>query len=311
MKKICFTVLLLFAFTAPGYAEICGVGYYIAADGTCAECDIGTYNDVPDATECKQCPEDTTQYQDSCDISYGEENCIIGYNSPFDRIERCQLSYISRFFAPDQDHDYYVIIDTVFDSRGSITKYTRICDAVNYEPVDYATMEEALNGECVKLDAIDPNNIPDGAICMDVGNETPMCIWCSFFHSLFTHSYGARTVVTDCYGYSNAGYYYYIDETSGDVMEAECASGNYCPGGIEIRAGIDESGHSTLSNSGALACSALPGEHDVSPENATSAPGAINPTDCYVDVGGGESVTVKDEYGTYTSVSGMCYYTID
>ncbi|MBE6459721.1 MAG: hypothetical protein E7009_01925 [Alphaproteobacteria bacterium] len=308
MKKICFTVLLLFAFTAPGYAEICGVGYYVTSSGVCEPCPGHTYNDVPDATECKPCPEDNTQYQDSCDVDYGQFACDVFVNNGLTSLEQCQDLTLSRYFY-DEKGNYYVV--TYFDTNGQIIGFRAMGECnEGYVLVRIpATEDEFENGmwfetmdEALNVCADFSGGLPDGYIYM-YGIVVP----CDELHPILIHSDGARTEISDCYGYSNSGYYVTIDTNTGELLEEQCVPGDYCPGGIKVRVDVE-----TMTVSGGnMACNALPGDHDVSPENATSAPGAINPTDCYVDVGGGESGTFKDEYGTYISGGGMCHYTID
>lgn len=155
-------------------------------------------------------------------------------------------------------------------------------------------------------------SVTDGMVCGTLLPELALfglyaCMRCGDFG--MSHSDGTRTELTDCFELTAPGQYMHVNMDTVTIGPSECPVGYYCPGNVRFGLFFDEEiGDMNLKSTGHFACSALSGDHDVSPENATSAPGAINPTDCYVDMGG-DGASVTDSTGTYISSGGMCYYT--
>lgn len=148
----------------------------------------------------------------------------------------------------------------------------------------------AVDALCIPID--------DGLYCGDFGAGYVQCAYCSTTHPMLLHSDGERSTLSDCYALTKPGYYISSDSATLSMQEILCIAGDYCPGNITARIG---------EVSGNFACSALPGDNTVSPENATSEPGATKSTDCYVNMG--DSTPQTDNTGTYIIGDAVCHYT--
>ena len=275
-----------------GHPELCPPGYYcpggyfdknygcnIGAHYGKNPCPKYTYNEntgQASVDACIQCPS-IKLYQDSCDVSYGEIDCVIsGEGAERNSVETCNQygSNVTRFFATESGNFFVV---TRHDSNGNIMGYTagtynqcndgyiafakaNLSDGA--PGLDFNTVEEAIVGVCVNMDAI-----PDGTICGDLtGDGFVQCVPCADISPMFTHSDGTRTLPTDCYAISNPGYYIQTNMDTYEVYESECVPGDYCPGGIDVR--YDMATDSFFG--GNISCATLGDEYTMSDAGATS-----------------------------------------
>ena len=127
------------------------------------------------------------------------------------------------------------------------------------------------------------------------GNTCPTCS--SGTNSKYTKSAAGTTTVNNCYLTTTAGKYI-TSGNAGTGTQSDCASGYYCPGGVNIyKGGTHSSSH--LTYGGNTACSTLGGGL-----YTHSATGASAATNCYAEVEGGKYISAKTDTAFKTCEAG-------
>lgn len=228
---------------------------------------LSTYY-ASDVVDCIPCPE--FEYEDSCDVSYGELGCdelrtmddLLGVDS-------CKVTIVQRVFDIEKGR---LLMVSGLDSDGRIegVYVYGVCTdtGVVFETTTTSVvgaLEYAYFGErCV---------VPDGTVCGDFyGDGQAQCMLCTDINPAFIHSDGARTQFTDCYGYIEPGYGFVMNNEDGTFSSQPCPSGDYCTGFVRITSELMTGETNMIGNT---SCA------DVSAEHTLSDVGATGPEMCY------------------------------